>query len=147
MNPLHDGVPTPSTDGVQSKSPDGVPAPYTDDAPSPPPEAALDLFRLDDRVVVITGASSGLGERFARVLAGVGARLVLAARRTERIAALADELPDALAVTVDVTDDDGPQALIDATLAHYGRIDVLVNKRRSLPGGPSRRRRPRRLPP
>ena len=88
---------------------------------------ALDLFRLDDRVVVITGASSGLGERFARVLAGVGARLVLAARRTERIAALADELPDALAVTVDVTDDDGPQALIDATLAHYGRIDVLVN--------------------
>ena len=111
MNPLYDGVPTPSTD----------------DAPSPPPEAALDLFRLDDRVVVITGASSGLGERFARVLAGVGARLVLAARRTERIAALADELPDALAVTVDVTDDDGPQALIDATLAHYGRIDVLVN--------------------
>ena len=75
-----------------------------DSNPSPPPASALDSFRLDDRVVVVTGASSGLGERFARVLSGVGARVVLAARRTERIAALADELPDALAVTVDVTE-------------------------------------------
>jgi len=98
-----------------------------DSNPCPPPASALDSFRLDNRVVVVTGASSGLGERFARVLAGVGARVVLAARRTERITALAAELPDALAVTVDVTDEDGPQDLIDATLAHYGRIDVLVN--------------------
>ena len=78
-------------------------------------------------MAVVTGASSGLGERFARVLAGVGAHVVLVARRTERIEALADLLPDALAVTVDVADDDGPQALVDATLAHYGRLDVLVN--------------------
>ncbi len=84
----------------------------------PGPDVALDRFRLDGRVVVVTGASSGLGERFARVLA---------ARRTERIEALAEELPDALAVTVDLADDDGPQALVDATLAHYGRLDVLVN--------------------
>ena len=76
---------------------------------------------------MVTGASSGLGERFARVLAGVGAHVVLAARRTERIEALAAALPDALAVTVDVTDDDGPQDLVDAALAHYGRLDVLVN--------------------
>ncbi|MEO2171940.1 MAG: short-chain dehydrogenase, partial [Acidimicrobiales bacterium] len=49
-----------------------------DSNPSPPPaSAALDRFRLDDRVVIITGASSGLGERFARVLSGVGARVVL----------------------------------------------------------------------
>ena len=82
---------------------------------------------MDGRVVVVTGASSGLGERFARVLSGVGARLVLAARRTDRIEALADELPNALAVSVDVTDDGGPQHLIDATVAHFDQIDVLVN--------------------
>lgn len=98
-----------------------------DSDPSPPPASALDSFRLDDRVVVVTGASSGLGERFARVLAGVGARVVLAARRTDRIEALADELPDALAVTIDITDENGPQTLIDTTVAHYGRLDVLVN--------------------
>ena len=91
------------------------------------PDRALDRFRLDGRVVVVTGASSGLGERFARVLAGADARVVLAARRTERIAALAAELPDALDVTVDVTDPDGPRSLIDATLDHYGRLDILVN--------------------
>ena len=91
------------------------------------PEGALDRFRMDGRVVVVTGASSGLGERFARVLSGVGARLILAARRTDRIEALADELPDALAVSVDVADDGGPQYLIDATVDHFDRIDVLVN--------------------
>ena len=57
----------------------------------------------------------------------MGARLVLTARRTDRIEALADELPDALAVSVDVADDDGPQNLVDATVDHFGRIDVLVN--------------------
>ncbi|MEE1565792.1 MAG: SDR family NAD(P)-dependent oxidoreductase, partial [Acidimicrobiales bacterium] len=61
------------------------------------PERALDLFRLDDRVVIVTGASSGLGERFARVVAGVGASVVLAARRIDRLEVLAAELPDALA--------------------------------------------------
>jgi len=91
------------------------------------PDGVLQRFRLDGRVVVVTGASSGLGERFAQVLSDVGARLVLAARRTERIQALADELPDALAVSVDVAADDGPQHLIDTAIDHFGRIDVLVN--------------------
>ena len=62
------------------------------------PERALDRFRLDDRVVVVTGASSGLGQRFARVVSGVGAKVVLAARRVERLEALSADLPDALAV-------------------------------------------------
>ncbi len=91
------------------------------------PASALDRFRLDDRVAMVTGASSGLGERFAMVLAGVGAKVVLAARRADRLEALAADLPDALAVAVDVTDPDGPQRLIDATVGHYGRLDVLVN--------------------
>ena len=91
------------------------------------PERALDRFRLDDRVVVVTGASSGLGQRFARVVSGVGAKVVLAARRVERLEALSADLPDALAVECDVTSPDGPQHLIDATVDHYGRLDVLIN--------------------
>lgn len=91
------------------------------------PERALDRFRLDNRVVVVTGASSGLGQRFARVASGVGAKVVLAARRVDRLEALSADLPDALAVECDVTSPDGPQHLIDATVGHYGRLDVLIN--------------------
>ena len=79
------------------------------------------------RVVVVTGASSGIGEAFARLAAREGARLVLAARRTERLAALAAELPDALAVTTDLRVPEQVRAVVDATLGHYGRVDILVN--------------------
>ena len=91
------------------------------------PERALDQFRLDDRVVVVTGASSGLGQRFARVVSGVGAKVVLAARRVDRLEALSADLPDTLAVECDITSPDGPQHLIDATVDHYSRLDVLIN--------------------
>lgn len=91
------------------------------------PNNALDLFRLDGRVVIITGASSGLGERFARVVAGAGAKVVLAARRVDRLERLAAELPDALAVACDLAAPGAPQNLIDATLAHYGKLDVVIN--------------------
>ena len=79
------------------------------------------------RVVVVTGASSGIGEAFARLAAREGARLVLAARRTKRLAALAAELPDALAVTTDLRVPEQVRAAVDATLGHYGRVDILVN--------------------
>ena len=87
----------------------------------------LSTFRLDDRVAIVTGASSGLGARFAHVLAGVGAKVVVAARRADRLDALVAELPDALAVSVDLTAAGAAQDLIDRTIAHYGRVDVLVN--------------------
>ena len=56
------------------------------------------MFRLDGKVAVVTGASGGLGERFARVLTGAGARVVLVARRVDRLEKLAEELPGALIV-------------------------------------------------
>ena len=87
----------------------------------------LTRFRLDGRVAIVTGASSGLGDRFARVLAAVGAKLVLAARRADRLDALAGELPDALAVAIDLTESGAPQRLVDAAVTHYGRLDVVVN--------------------
>jgi NAD(P)-dependent dehydrogenase (short-subunit alcohol dehydrogenase family) len=85
-------------------------------------------FRLDGTNVVLTGASSGLGERFARVLHAAGARLVIAARRRDRLDALASELGGdrVHAVTCDVTDPADCDGLVAAALEH-GRIDVLVN--------------------
>jgi NAD(P)-dependent dehydrogenase (short-subunit alcohol dehydrogenase family) len=84
-------------------------------------------FRLDGRVALVTGASSGLGDRFARVLAAAGARVVVAARRAERLEMLVSELPDARAVACDLTVPGAPQALVGAAIDHYGRLDVVVN--------------------
>ncbi len=82
---------------------------------------------ITERVVVITGASSGIGEATARLAHARGARLVLAARRGDRLAALADELSGALAVTADVTVPADRQAIIAAAIDGFGQIDVLVN--------------------
>jgi len=84
-------------------------------------------FRLDGKVAIVTGASAGLGARFARVLDAAGARVVLAARRADRLEALALQLRDAHPVTCDLAEDGAPAALVAATLAHFGQIDVLVN--------------------
>jgi hypothetical protein len=84
-------------------------------------------FRLDGKVAIVTGASAGLGARFARVLDAAGARVVLAARRVERLESLASELRDAHVVGCDLALDGAPESLVAATLAHFGRVDVLVN--------------------
>ena len=84
-------------------------------------------FRLDDKIVLITGASSGLGARFARVASAAGATVVVAARRAERLAELVDELDDAHAVEVDLTAPGGPEACVARSIELAGGIDVLIN--------------------
>lgn len=84
-------------------------------------------FRMDGKVALVTGASSGLGERFARVLHGAGATVVATARRTERLEALAGELDGTVALPCDVGDEASVEALVAHALEACGRIDVLVN--------------------
>ena len=84
-------------------------------------------MQIEDSVVVITGASSGIGAATARAASRAGARLVLAARREERVRALADELGRAVAVRCDVTDQAQVDDLAAAAIDAFGRIDVLVN--------------------
>lgn len=86
-----------------------------------------DPFRLDDKVAVLTGASSGLGDRFARVLSGAGATVVLAARRLDRLDALAAELPGSIAVPCDVAAPGDITRLVETTVEAFDRIDIVVN--------------------
>lgn len=92
-----------------------------------PAAAALDRFRLDGRVCVVTGASSGLGVRFAEVLHGAGATVVLAARRQERLDDLAVRLERSVAVACDVTDEADRVRLVETAERECGGVDVLVN--------------------
>jgi NAD(P)-dependent dehydrogenase (short-subunit alcohol dehydrogenase family) len=84
-------------------------------------------FRLDGKVALVTGASSGLGDRFARVLDAVGARVVVAARRADRLEALAAELTDAVVVPADLAVPEDRERLARVTRETCGRLDVLVN--------------------
>jgi short-subunit dehydrogenase len=85
------------------------------------------VLDLTGKTVIVTGASSGIGEATARALHAVGAQPVLAARRADRLEQLSAELGGALAVPTDVTDPAARQALVQAALDRHGRIDGLVN--------------------
>jgi len=87
----------------------------------------LAVFRLDGQVALVTGASSGLGDRFARVLHAAGATVVVAARREERLAALVGELPGALAIAADLSQADERERLVAEVVERCGTVDVLVN--------------------
>jgi len=95
------------------------------------------------KVIVITGASSGLGEAAARHLSAQGATVVLGARRADRIRALAGELTarggKAVAVTTDVTDRDQVKRLVDTAVQQFGRIDVMLNNAGLMPHSPLER--------
>lgn len=93
-----------------------------------------------DKVVLVTGASSGIGEGIARELAGAGARVLMGARRTDRLEAIADELrwhgADVAARSLDVTDAGDMQGFARAAVDLWGRIDVLVNNAGVMPLSP-----------
>ena len=98
---------------------------------------------IEGKVVVITGASSGLGEATARLLSAQGATVVLGARRIDRLQSLADELNGsggkALAIATDVTDFDQVGKLVDAAVETYGRLDVIINNAGLMPSSPLER--------
>ena len=91
----------------------------------------LDLFRLDGKVAVVTGASSGLGVTFAQALAEAGADVVLGARRADRLTGTGELVEAAgkryVARSTDVSDPDQCTALVQAGMEAFGRVDVLVN--------------------
>lgn len=99
--------------------------------------------KIEGKIVVITGASSGLGESTARLLSAQGASVVLGARRVDRLRSLVDELTGsggkALSVSTDVTYLDQVKKLVDAAVQTYGRIDVMINNAGLMPQSPLER--------
>jgi NADP-dependent 3-hydroxy acid dehydrogenase YdfG len=98
---------------------------------------------IEGKVVVITGASSGLGEATARLLSAQGAAVVLGARRADRLQSLAKELAGnggkALAFPLDVTSRDQVKSLVEAAVQNYGRVDVMINNAGLMPQAPLER--------
>jgi NADP-dependent 3-hydroxy acid dehydrogenase YdfG len=82
---------------------------------------------IADRIIIITGASSGIGRATAEHLSGLGAQLVLASRDADALRDLETELPGSVAVPTDVTEPDEAARLVEETVARFGRVDVLVN--------------------
>src|SRR5204862_5288220 len=90
-----------------------------------PPLLPLPTMRIDGKVVLITGASEGVGAACAAEFAASGAKLALNARNREKLSAAAPK--DALLVTGDVTSNSDRREMIERTVSHYGAIDILIN--------------------
>ena len=110
------------------------------------PTSVLDRFRLDDRVAVVTGASSGLGVAFAKAVAEAGADVVLAARRADRLEQTRGLVEErgrrAVVVAADVSLPADAQGVVDAAMEEFGHVDVLVNNAGKGTAVPSTRETP-----
>jgi NAD(P)-dependent dehydrogenase (short-subunit alcohol dehydrogenase family) len=106
----------------------------------------LDRFRLDDRVAIVTGASSGLGVAFSQALAEAGADLVLVARRADRLEQTRRLIEErgrhALSVTADVSRPEAAPTIVEAAMAEFGHVDILVNNAGKGTVGPATRETP-----
>ncbi len=106
----------------------------------------LDRFRLDDRVVVVTGASSGLGVAFAQGLAEAGADVAICARRVERLEETKAKVEATgrrcIAVRADVIDPEDCTAVVEQTVAELGKVDVLINNAGIGTAAPATREQP-----
>lgn len=87
---------------------------------------------LRGKVIIITGASGGIGEAAARAFDREGARLVLVSRREEKLKGIASELKEALVIPSDLSDEAQAKAMIEKTIAHYGHLDILINNAASI---------------
>jgi len=84
-------------------------------------------MNIKDKVVIVTGASSGIGLATAKLLSQARAKVVLAARSKEKIIKLSKELPNSLAIPTDMTNESQIKAMVAKTVSHFGRIDILIN--------------------
>ena len=84
-------------------------------------------MKLENKVVLITGASAGIGEATAKAFHAAGAKLALVARRKDRLQKIVSQLNDAIFFETDLNDLDQAVRMIDSTVAHFGRIDILIN--------------------
>jgi len=84
-------------------------------------------MEIQGKVVIVTGASTGIGLATARLFAQKGAKVALVARSTDKLTALATELPESFVVTADMSDEAAVQVMVKQVHEHYGRIDILVN--------------------
>lgn len=97
----------------------------------------MDLFSLEGRTALVTGASSGLGVRLAKALDSAGARVVLVARRRAELEKVAADLHDAVALTADLTDERARTGVLDEIERRFGALDILVNNAGTTAVGPA----------
>ena len=87
----------------------------------------LNVFRLDGKIALVTGASSGIGAQTAKLFSSLGAKVIAAARREDRLQDLANQYPDVIAVKCDVGVEADCKNLVDTIINEYGKIDILIN--------------------